>query len=475
MPIGDYDPFWEGYRHSSGPSLIDEAKAHYNGYGPGPNWRLQIGTREMTDRIVEAEVTYSAEGESAMHFIVSSQIQKREYERAPIFLWIGYGTKLVPYFFGRVDMPSDSRSSLFSEVSAFGISTEMGRRYFGGRVSYADWDLEAAWWDLISRFGGEQNSYAFDAGSTTLVEGDLETFGLEHTIREAEEAILEPLGLVGVDQPGGTHVVKRPFRMDTLTRANLAGIFDQGDYPKDGFTQADRMKNYYAKVVVLRRNEEWAGGGSAGEGAPGMVIANDGSWVPQAYFGSTAEMIESQLENPGRVEYAVYAEREVASSSRYDVPKGDVYMVPDFSGTQMKALDEAEQLASGYSAGVGTYEFTCPVVDFAPYDHFGVTRTFEDREFGLGSLDYTSVGSLWGALYGCRVENTTLNIAKNTMHMTVSGSQAERERWLIRASDPAVTINLGVSPNLATPQERVSNGIVADTDNVLAGADRVIM
>ena len=62
MPIGDFESGWENYDHTSGPALREEAKAVYKSGTAAPNWRLQLGTEDWTNRLVSGEVTFSKEG-----------------------------------------------------------------------------------------------------------------------------------------------------------------------------------------------------------------------------------------------------------------------------------------------------------------------------------------------------------------------------------------------------------------------------
>ena len=77
------------------------------------------------------------------------------YERARVSFWFGYGTKLVPYFRGRLAAPVDSRSGLNSTASAYGLATQLGQRYFFNRADYGGWDLRDAvddiWDEIWSR------------------------------------------------------------------------------------------------------------------------------------------------------------------------------------------------------------------------------------------------------------------------------------------------------------------------------------
>ena len=124
-------------------------------------------------------------------------------------------------------------------------------------------DAEVAALDAWNRcFSGDNSSALFqwNAPSDTL-EGELEQFGFEHSFLEALQATLEPLGLIGCDQPDGHFMVKQPLRMDSLNRGNLSGIFGEGSYSAEpGLHFGESSRNIFNSVIVARRNEEYAGG-----------------------------------------------------------------------------------------------------------------------------------------------------------------------------------------------------------------------
>ena len=70
MPIiGDFEGAWEEYDHTTGPALVSEGKSLEKVGSAAPNWRLVIGTENFTRRLINAEVTFSREGESSMNFL----------------------------------------------------------------------------------------------------------------------------------------------------------------------------------------------------------------------------------------------------------------------------------------------------------------------------------------------------------------------------------------------------------------------
>ncbi len=413
------------------PTLIEAAKKPIKVGSAAPAWRLYIGGTNMTNKLISAEATFTASGESGLTMQVAQQLYHQSREREPVSLNIGYGTNIAPFFSGRLSQPKDSRSGIYSDATAYGPSGTMGTRYFRARVSYANMDAQAAGQDIWNRAMSDDDSgalYQWNAPSTTL-EGDMEQFGFEHTFLEAEQAVLEPLGLVGVDQPGGYHTIKQPLRMDQVTRGNLVGIFGEDSYPKDpGFSFGESTRNIYNNVIVARRSEEYAGGSEAGTGA-GMQQGADGKWFPTEVLTSDANILGT---TPDPAEYAVYAERPVLENGQLPAYRRRAYIIPDFPGTQASAGLLAEHIAASLAIGVGRFEFECSPVDFALYDVFGVERTEQVVPAGvLESNHYTGVGPVYNVLYACQVEEITLTIGPSTFRMTVSGAAAERGRTLV--------------------------------------------
>ncbi len=401
------------------PTLIEAAKKPIKVGPDAPAWQLYIGGTNMTNKLISAEATFTASGESGMTFQVAQQLYHQSREREYVSLGIGYGSTIAPFFAGQLSQPKDSRSGIYSDATAYGPSGIMGTRYFRARVSYANMNTQVAGLDIWNRAIGVDNSgalYQWNAPTTTL-EGDLEQFGFEHTFLEAEQAILEPLGLVGVDQPGFVHMIKQPLRMDTVTRGNLVGIFGEGSYPKDpGFSFGESTRNIYNNVIVARRSEEYAGGSEAGT-------------APTEVMGSDAMILAT---TPDPAEYAVYAERPVLENGQLPAYRRRSHITPDYPGTQASAALLAEHTAASLAIGVGRFEFECSPVDFALYDVFGVERTEQVVPAGvLESNHYTGVGPVYKVLYACQVEELTLTIGPSVFRMTVSGAAAERERTLV--------------------------------------------
>lgn len=428
-------------------TLVEKAKNPIKVGDNAPAWRLTIGGEDLSDRLVSAEVTYSSSGESGMTFTLARNLYSHNRERQFVNLEIGYGSTLVPFFLGRLSQPKDHRSGLYSEATAYGPSGDLGSRYFRGRVSYANMDAATAALDIWNRcFAGDNSAALFSWNApTTTLEGDLETFGFEHSFLEALQAVLEPLGLIGADQPDGNFVVRQPLRMDQVTRANLQGIFGEGSYPKDpGYSFGESTRNIYNNVVIARRSEEYAGGSAAGAGQPGMVQDAQGNWVPAEFYGSGAQTSANASGNPNKTpesEYAVYAERPVLENGQEPAFRRRANITADYPGTQVSAAALAEHIAASLSVGVGRSEIEISPCDYALYDVFGVER----EEQTLASEPGAVSGPLDNVLYANQIEEITLNIALSTFRMALSGSGAERERTNIRPGGIATGQSSGIA------------------------------
>ena len=492
LRIGDFDTAWENYDHWDGPSLIDEAKVAVKTGDIRPNWRLVIGGQDMTRRMIDCEVTFNAtDGSSGLTGRVATQLHKQGYERARTSLWIGYGNKLVPFFRGKLERPVDSPSGLYTEFTAYGLATQLGARHFGGRVSYAGFTVREFFWDVIGRFGADLDRFHFDGEHDQVIETEdsengLAEFGLEHTYLEAIQAVLPQMEFVGYDQTGGMFVVRKPPRADAVTRANLDGILNDGHYPQGGFEFGESYRNMYSKVVVFRRTEEYAGGSSSEGSGAGMVQAEDGSWVPEDFYGSDAETkatVAGNRTKPPETEYAVYAEAEVTNSGNFDVHQGRAYVIADFPGQQEHAQNVADWWAAAFSHGVGRYtlEGISPI-DFALYDYFGLERREERRtpegHASFGQLNWTSRGDIYDVLYACQVETMTLRIAQQTFRMDLEGPAVIKEETLVQAATDLTEIELSIpqdpTPPSPGPQPGALVGLKAAEDDVKAGSDTVV-
>ena len=238
----------------------------------------------------------------------------------------------------------------------------------------------------------------------------MEQFGFEHSFLEALQATLEPLGLVGCDQPDGHFQVKQPLRMDQLNRGNLAGIFGEGSYSAEpGFHFGESSRNIYNSVIVARRNEEYAGGSGTG----------------------------SASGSPDPEEYAVWAQRPVLENGQVPAFQRRADIVPDYPGTQAGAELLAEHRAGSHSVGVGRVEgVEISPCDFALYDVVGFEQT--QRVLSPGA----SSGPEYNVLYALQVEEMTLSIAPATFRMSLSGAAAERERTLLTPGGSGITLGL---------------------------------
>jgi hypothetical protein len=487
--IGDFDSAWENYDHESGPELIDDAKEPIKTGDIRPNWRLKIGTRDMTRRLIECEVTFNAtDGASAMTLKVANQLHKQGYERARVQLWIGYGNKLIPFFRGKLERPVDGPSGLYSDATAYGIATQLGARHFGHRVSYAGFTVRDFFWDIVEKFGADQDRFFMDGEHDQVIEsedseGGTAEFGIEHTYLEAIQAVLPQMEFVGFDQTGGMFVVKKPDRQDAVTRASLSGILDDSHYPPGGFEFGESFKNMYSKVVVFRRTEEYAGGGAAQTGGTGMT-EEDGYSVPEDFYGSDADHPDAVAGNrskPKAAEYAVYAERDVTNSGGWNVHGGRAYVIPDFPGQQEHAENTAQWWADAFSAGVGRYSLRdISPIDFALYDYFGLERREERRtpegEASFGQLHWTSRGDIYDILYACQVESMTLRIAPQTFRMDLEGPAVVVEETLVTEATDLTQIDHFIPPDDDTPPEPEGEtaALKATADDVKVGADRVV-
>lgn len=443
--IGDFDSAWENYDNRTGPALVAESKERIKVGDKRPNWRLEVGTTNYSKRLMSAEVTFTAEGDSGARFVASGSEFARRRERTAVRFWIGYGRKLVPFFFGQLAEPTDARSGLSTEFTSYGLGTRMGELSIGGRLSYKGFEAQAAWADLLARFeaggapgGPDISRFDFQSGVTDIVEADGadQGFGLENTFREVEETLLQPMGLYAYDQVGGMRLVRRPARLDKVKDAPLVATFEEAHYPADpGFVVSASTRNIYDKVIVFRRTEAYAGGGARGEGA--------GPAVEAAFTGKTADTesnVSGDPDKPKVEEYAVYWEEDVVNTSVVEISNHRIYYEPDFLGTQAQAEARAKQLAISFSVGAGRFEWGCFPNDIGLNEAFGVVRVEEVRA-GVSSSAEISRGDRFAVTYGCIPDEFTFTLeapqgSEESGHWgeVMSGDCIERSRTLIRAA-----------------------------------------
>ena len=433
MPIGSFESGWENYDHTDGPALREESKTLLKDATISPNWRLVLGTEDWTSRLKSAEVTFSREGESGARFDVAGSLRALEYERARTSFYFGYGTKLVPYFRGRLADPWDQVSGLASEASAYGLKTELGHRQFQQRVNYSGWDLRDAFGDVIDRFGADTDRFEFRGTHSTELAEKLGSFAIGTTLAEALDTILEPMQFIMYDQPGGMVIVERSH-LASLGTDNVfsgAGHFEPEDYPMHGFSFSESMRNFYSGVRVFRHNENYQGGG--GPGVLGLGPAD-----------SNGENLD---------EYDVYAEEDIANSGQFNVQEGRFYDVADYPGQQEHAESEALLLKNAIERGVGRFEWRCHPCDFSIGDHFTVVRheqihdpssAFDRNVYAQPQID--------AVLYACVAEEIVFSLAAGEpgqrsgegerWSMTVSGLAFEIQRVTIQGGS---TTSLGLA------------------------------
>ena len=441
MPIiGDFESAWEDYDHTTGPALITEGKDLEKVGSKAPNWRLVIGTENFTRRLINAEVTFSREGESSMQFTVIGNLRAAGYERARVSFWFGYGTKLVPYFRGRLAFPTDAPSGLASTAHAYGLATQLGQRYFLNRADYGGWDLRDAVADIWDRFGADLDRFDFWGEHSTELANDISSFGHEVSLLEALQTVLEPMQFKGYDVPHGMYLVKRGHLADLGTDEVFsgAGHYDPEDYPANGFLFDQSQMNFYSDVVVFRRKDEFAGGGG-----PGVMGANPA---------------EADSD-----EYDVYVDKDVAGDSGvadpgpFTVHEGRIYPVPDYPGQQEHAERERELLVTSLSRGVGPASWKCHPIDFSPGDHLtvNVDEQYHDPDylFSRGTYRQSRIDRV---SYAYLIDEITFRMSSRmagdtavgteSWAMDTSGLAFEKDREVIRPAGSPTAIDLGVTP-----------------------------
>lgn len=472
MPIGSFQSAWEGYEHTDGPALLSEARDLEKTGAKAPNWRLKIGGEDYTRRLISASVTYSREGTASMQFAVIGNLRAADKQRAPMRFWIGYGTKLIPYFTGRLANPVDSPSGLYSEASAYALATQLGQRYFQHRTDYAGWDLRAAVNDLWdNHFGASDERLEFlGMHSTTLAE-DLSSFGYEVSMLEALQTLLEPMQFIAYDQLAGIFTIKRNHlaSLGTVDPMAGAGHYDPHEYPKDGFTFDQSMANFYDDVTIFRRKDTYAGGGG-----PGVSGANP--------------------DEPDSDEYDVFVNKVVAGDSGISNPnpfvvnEGRDFVVADYPGQQEHAARERGLLVASFSRGVGRGEWECFPCDYDLGDHVVVRRDEQIHDpaylFSRGTYRQSQIDRV-GYLMSVEETNFTMRarmvgstaVGAESWAMNVAGPAFEAERTTIRPAGTPITIDLGVAPDPVPeePQAVDINQVVVGTDDVVVGTDRVVV
>jgi len=452
MPIGSFENAWINYEHEDGPALLSQAQELEKVGSKAPNWRLVIGSEDYTRRLVNAEVTYSKEGEASMRFTVIGNLRAAGYERARVRFWMGYGTRIVPYFVGRLMDPVDNRSGLYSEASAYALKTQLGHRYFQGRVNYGGFDLREAVDDLWDRFGALDERLDFWGDHSTELINKLGSFGYEVSMTEALDTILEPMQFLSYDQLAGIFTIKRGHLAELGTDEvySGAGHYLPGEYPADGLAFDASFANYYDDVTVFRRNEEWAGGGGPGApGGPPPTNPDEGETGDEydVFVNKTYPTPTAGVSNPGP----------------FTVNEGRDYIVADYPGQQEHAERERGLLVTSLSRGVGPATWECFPCDYDLGDHLTVfvDEQFHDPDYLFSRAQYRQ-SRIDRVGYAYVVNETTFTMSTrmqgptavdaDAWAMTTSGLAFENERETIRAAGSPITIDLGVTP-YAAPSE----------------------
>lgn len=410
-------------------SLLNDSKRRDKIGANAPYWRLRLGPGDSgTDvPLISATVNYSLDGTSGMRFVGGQQL--RGWENTPAKLHIGYGSNHYTIFHGRLQRAKDHPSGLSSEGLAYGVTEQLGTRYFQERVSYKGWTLTQAYIDIMDRSGMHPDTWFIDdRGADEVIEEDHDILP-ETSFLEGIAMLIEPFDFVQYDQPNDgrpQHVVR--LRPEFGYWKDLAGRWKESDYPMNGFEFEPGLREFYHKVIVFRRGE------------------------------TTTE--ESTPEGPDTpLKYEVYAEHEVPPTQNWSFQpkKQRVLYVPDFFGNQNQAERRAERTAKRLRMGAGEFSFECAPVDVQPMDTIGVRlreRVTSHRLAKLASQGVrdVDVGDMVSWLYACVVHEIELELGVGVFRMRLGGTAMHRTHSVVKGSRFRDVIDLSGVPPAAVPE-----------------------
>ena len=306
----------------------------------GPSFAVQVAGRDISERVTEASVTYSASdgGTSDAEFSATSYLASATNARVDIDA--GYGS-LEDLFDGEIVEPYDDPWGEPSQARALGPFNILNEQKFSEQTSYDGWTLGRAILDITKQASMPRGSVEIRGGQFAL-QGDTAKFAMETTLGSALQALLESANYVGFDVPGFRRIYMQKPRPNE--NGAYAERLDETDYLFGAFTARTTTRNLYSGVRVFRKGE----GGST-DASRGGVYA----YVPV------------EIRGPHRPR------------------KRRIYDIPDFAGTQEEAWKEARRWAVLLQKG----GYECALSGIDPRPHYRLwdnlyTQVTEERYEG---------------------------------------------------------------------------------------------
>lgn len=331
--------------------------------------RVRVEGKSFTEAVESATISYSSDGTSEA--VVNTYRSLRGWENAEISIDIGYGRYLENYFTGRIGSMTENHWGGPNEVQCWGPFKLMADQILGTQVDYTGDEIQSALMDLVRRSKFRSGKVEVRQGRSFVLEAE-SVFPLETTLGSAASTLCGAANFVLTDLPGGRRLMMPKPRAGATGRVNVR--YNEGHYPREGFSAVPSNRSFYSKVQVFRRGE--------------------------------TGNLEINVTKPVDVE------------SRFKPPQGRTYVIPEFSGSAAGAEKEATETARSLSRGV--YDIGMSGIaantEIAMYDTIQ-TRTTELRE-QADVLEYWHTTYNWIVDQGISV---TLSRSGNTMDVSGTG------------------------------------------------------
>lgn len=327
---------------------------------------IYIGGEDYTSRLINASVTWTAEGAggSNMEFGVEGSLE--HLSDAPVTYRIGYGRDDVKtYFKGRLQIPKDHETLPQATGIAFGPFRLLTDTFLTNTQTYQGRSLEYVLMDLSRRAEYPTGDFIVLGGRNFKVPAG-ELYSMGTSLQEIASSVMEKAKFVGFDSPGGRRIVMPTPQPGS--NGSIKAVYSPDAYKSFSIEPSHEVA--YHSVVVYRSEGSTFGGN------------------------------------------AVYAEQKVDPLVRFKPAKSRVMYVGDFPGTQSQAADEAFRLAQVLRDGEQNFSMTIPFNrELTLYDGF---RAIRIKNIGNGIRQRE--------VYICTIKELSASIQPGTTEMSVSGT-----------------------------------------------------
>lgn len=359
-----------------------------------PHHRLYIGGEDYTGRAANIQVSYTdSSGASQLTFSCSEPLDDKEF--APVVLQLWYGDEEpVDWFVGSLQR-TIPQSNGFCDATALGPFGQMATQYFMQQVTYDNYRLATALYDIALKASYPAGVVIVRGGQNVLVQDA--TFTEDTSLQEGANTLMESASFVCTDLPGGNRIF-RPLPTPGTSGQSRVSL-GPGDYPADGgLTIEDRYDGSYSWVICYRSSTDSG--------------------------------------------YEVYAKVPVHNTRPMSrrAPRNRAYYITDFVGDQQQATNQAYEMARRLAVGEYHIQVSgfpiCP--ELARYDQLEITRLVEKKD-GTYQETYSIIAE----------DEVSCSVTDWTMSVDGYGVLVESTR----VASPVVRVSRGISNGVvAVPQ-----------------------